>query len=114
MPDNLTKKQRSFCMSRVRVRGTDIERLVRREIRKEGYRFRKNVKALPGTPDLVFQDRRVVVFVDGDFWHGYRFPVWMRKIPVFWRIKIARNRNRDRRNFRRLRKNGWTIIRLWQ
>jgi DNA mismatch endonuclease (patch repair protein) len=101
-------------MSRVRVKSTDIEELIGLEIQKRGHRFRKNVKDLPGKPDIVFRDEMVAVFVDGDFWHGYRFPSWRRKVPKFWRIKIAKNRERDRRNFRKLRRNGWTVVRLWQ
>lgn len=53
------------------------------------------------------------MFVDGDFWHGYRFPLWQGKLTVFWRKKIACNRRRDTTNFRRLRRQGWTVIRLW-
>ena len=68
--DNLTCEQRERCMSTVRNRDTDIERAVRSELHKRGYRFRKHVRALPGTPDIVFVRDRVAVFVDGDFWHG--------------------------------------------
>jgi DNA mismatch endonuclease (patch repair protein) len=56
----------------------------------------------------------VVVFIDGDFWHGYRFSRWQHKIPEFWKCKIRGNRERDRRNFARLRKMGWKVIRIWQ
>ena len=73
MPDNLTKKQRSYCMSRVKNKDTDIEKIVRSELHKRGYRFRKHLKKLPGTPDIAFTRAKVAVFIDGDFWHGYRF-----------------------------------------
>ena len=73
MSDNLTPTQRSYCMSRVKGKDTSIERLVRSELHKRGFRFRKHVKTLPGKPDIVFPKAKVAVFVDGDFWHGYDF-----------------------------------------
>ncbi len=112
--DNLTREQRSYCMSRVRSRDTGLERLVRAELRRQGLRFTTHAKALPGRPDIVFAAARVAVFVDGDFWHGYRFPVWRDKLPPFWRAKIAANRARDTKNFRKLRRIGWTVVRVWQ
>jgi len=114
MGDNLTQRQRSYCMSRVRNRDTDIERAVRSELHKRGYRFRKHIRALPGTPDIVFVKRRVAVFVDGDFWHGYRFPQWRENVSDFWQAKIEKNRRRDRRNFAKLRRKGWRVVRLWK
>ena len=114
MPDNLTPAQRRYCMSRVRSGDTDIERLVRSELHRRGLRFRKHAKDLPGRPDLVFRSEQVAVFIDGDFWHGYRFPVWADKVSDFWRAKIQINRDRDDRNFRSLRRMGWHVIRLWQ
>jgi len=77
-------------------------------------RFRKHVKELPGKPDVVFMRAKVAVFIDGDFWHGYRFPAWQDKVSPFWREKISKTRVRDQRNFRILRKMGWRVIRIWQ
>jgi DNA mismatch endonuclease (patch repair protein) len=114
MPDNLTPEQRKFCMSRVKSKDTSIERTVRSELHRLGYRFYKHVKALPGNPDVVFPRKRVVIFIDGDFWHGYRFPTWENQLTPFWRKKIAKTRIRDKRNFRKLRKSGWKVIRIWQ
>lgn len=114
MADNLTPEQRSYCMSRVKGRDTTLERIVRSELYKRGFRFRKHVKDLPGKPDVVFTKAKVVVFIDGDFWHGYRFSTWERKISDFWKTKISKNRQRDTRNHRKLRSMGWTVIRLWQ
>jgi DNA mismatch endonuclease (patch repair protein) len=101
-------------MSRVKNRDTDIERLVRSELHRRGYRFRKHLRALPGTPDIVFPKPKVVVFIDGDFWHGYRFPQWEFTLSDFWRKKIRKNRDRDRKNFAKLRQMGWRVIRLWK
>lgn len=114
MKDNLTKRQRSYCMSRVRSRDTDLERLVRSKLFRRGFRFRKHVANLPGRPDVVFPNARLAVFIDGDFWHGYRFPAWRNNVSKFWRTKIDRNRDRDRRNFARLRRMGWRVLRIWQ
>lgn len=112
--DTLTPEQRSYCMSRVKGKDTGLEKLVRSEIHRRGLRFKKHAKELPGKPDIVFPGARVAVFVDGDFWHGYRFPLWKGAVPDFWKNKIGKNRERDRRNFRRLRNMGWRVIRLWQ
>ena len=57
---------------------------------------------------------KVAVFVDGDFWHGWRLPAWEHKLSKFWRDKLRANRARDQRNFRRLRAAGWKVIRIWQ
>lgn len=114
MVDNLTAEQRKLCMSRVRGKDTSIERVVRSELHRLGLRFRKHVRSLPGRPDVVFRKARVAVFLDGDFWHGYRFPLWEDKLSEFWRAKIRKNRERDQRNFRLLRRRGWRVIRLWQ
>ena len=114
MPDTLTPKQRSYCMSQVKGKDTSIERVVRSELHRKGYRFRKHVKDIPGRPDVVFPRQKVLVFIDGDFWHGYRFPQWEGKLSPFWREKISRNRQRDRRNFSKLRALGYKVIRLWE
>ena len=114
MPDNLTKQQRSFAMSQVRSQGTGLEIMVRQRLSDAGLSFRTNVGELPGKPDIVFDDARVAVFVDGDFWHGYRFPKWEKSLSEFWRQKIAKTRERDRKTHRKLRRQGWRVVRLWQ
>ena len=114
MPDSLTSSQRSYCMSQVKSKDTDIERYVRSELHKKGYRFRKHVKNLPGKPDIVFLKDKLAVFIDGDFWHGYRFPAWEHTVSDFWKKKIGKNRERDQKNFKKLRKMGWKVIRIWQ
>lgn len=114
MPDNLTPEQRSYCMSRIKGKDTGLETRVRSELHKRGFRFRKHLKELPGKPDVVFTKAKVAVFIDGDFWHGYRFSTWEHKVSDFWKTKISKNRERDAKNHRRLRDMGWTVIRLWQ
>lgn len=114
MADNLTREQRSLTMSRIRSRDTLPELTLRRLLHAAGCRFRVHVVSLAGKPDLVFRAARVVVFVDGDFWHGWRFSVWGPKLAPYWRNKIAGNRARDSRNFRRLRRQGWLVVRIWE
>lgn len=82
-------------------------------------RYRKNVRALPGKPDIVFFGARIAVFCDGDFWHGRHWQRLSRKLRTgtnasYWIAKIKANRNRDRRNDRFLEMEGWTVIRLWE
>ncbi len=112
--DNLTQKQRSYCMSRVKGKDTGLEKAVRSELHKRGLRFRKHAGKLPGKPDIVFVKDKVVVFLDGDFWHGYRFPQWEKTLAKFWRNKIGETRKRDQRNFAKLRRMGWRVIRIWE
>lgn len=114
MADNLTKEQRSFTMSRIRSKNTAPEMKIRRLVHSRGLRFRKHVGRLPGCPDLVFSTARVVVFVEGDFWHGWRFSAWRNTLGEYWKEKIAGNRRRDERNFRSLRRAGWLVIRIWE
>jgi len=114
MADNLTRAQRSHCMSRIQGKDTGLEKIIRAELRKRGLRFRKYDKRLPGNPDITFPRDQVAVFVDGDFWHGFRFPQWKGKLSLFWRRKIESNRKRDKRNFSKLRRQGWRVIRVWK
>lgn len=101
-------------MSRIRGFDTTIELVVRRALTSAGIRYRKHVMKLPGRPDLVFRRARVVVFIDGDFWHGYRYPAWRDRLAPFWQAKIERNRRRDKKNFAVLRREGWHVVRIWE
>ena len=113
--DIFTKKKRSELMAGVRVKDTDIERilgdLVRPFWKKE--RYRKNVKTLPGKPDIVFLKSKIAIFADGDFWHGKDFEKWRSNIPIFWRKKIASNISRDRIQDKTLRKAGYRVLRFY-
>ena len=100
-------------MQAVKSRNTSLERIVASALHQRGWRFRRHVAHLPGKPDFVFPRAKVVVFVDGDFWHGWRFPRWKSRLSVYWQDKIERNRRRDQRNFRRLRRAGWKVLRVW-
>jgi len=110
----MSKEKRSYVMSRIRSTGTRPERMLGSALHGRGFRYRKHVKGLPGRPDLVFAQYGVVVFVDGDFWHGWQFPRWESKLKPYWRQKIAGNRARDRRQHQALRRLGWRVMRVWE
>lgn len=101
-------------MSRIKGKNTRPEQLVMKELKTNGLKFVTHVRDLPGRPDVVFPNKRLAIFIDGDFWHGWRFPLWEHKLSDKWREKIAATRRRDQRNFRKLRRNGWKVIRVWE
>lgn len=110
----MTTEQRSRVMSRNRGKDTSPEAFLNELLIAGGLGFTRHEASLPGKPDFVFPGKKLAVFVDGDFWHGWRFPIWQHRMAPFWRDKIARNRERDRRNFRRLRRMGWQVLRIWE
>ena len=112
MTDFLSPQQRSALMSRVRRANTQPERIIDGRLRALGLRPTRHSRRVPGKPDFAFCRLKVAIFVDGDFWHGWQFPRWREKLPEFWREKITRNRRRDRRNFRALRRTGWHVVRI--
>jgi DNA mismatch endonuclease, patch repair protein len=102
-----------------RRRDTLHEILLRRELWRMGLRFRKNVESMVGKPDIVFKSVRVVVFCDGDFWHGRNWRSLKSKLEqgsnsTYWSAKIARNVERDKQNTALLEAAGWRVIRLWE
>ena len=117
MSDVLTPTQRHRCMSHIRNKATKPEMLVRRWLWAHGYRYRQNVKSVPGKPDIVMRKYRTAIFVNGCFWHGHegcsQF-VMPKSNTDFWRTKIARNRERDRQNYDILINNGWQVLVIWQ
>lgn len=112
--DNMTREQRSRTMSRIRSKDTKCEVTMRSLLHGRGWRFRVHASNLPGCPDIVFPRFRVAVFIDGDFWHGWRFDQWSHKLGPYWREKITRNRARDRQHASTLRSLGWRVVRLWE
>lgn len=117
MTDVLDPKQRSYCMSRIRACDTRPELIVRRILHAAGYRYRLHVRGLPGTPDLVFSSRKKVVFIHGCFWHRHNCRygrVMPATRPEFWINKFTKNRQRDRKNNRLLRRLGWKPITIWE
>jgi DNA mismatch endonuclease (patch repair protein) len=114
MPDNLSPEDRIKTMRAVKGSNTSLERVVEAAFQERRWVFQRNVADMPGKPDFVFTAARLVVFVDGDFWHGWRFPLWREKLTPYWKGKIERNRRRDQRHYRRLRRLGWRVVRLWE
>jgi DNA mismatch endonuclease (patch repair protein) len=114
-----TSATASRIKQRNRSRDTKVEVLLRKELWHLGLRYRLHVADLPGKPDLVFRRARVVVFCDGDFWHGRRWQRRREKLAagsnaMYWTAKIGANVARDRRNTRALQRLGWTVVRLWE
>lgn len=116
-------KATSFLMSRVRAKDTRIEIQLRSALHRAGYRFRKNVRGLVGKPDIVFTRARVVVFVDGDFWHARILKEGGLKAlerslktdnRVFWVNKLRRNYERDIAVTEELEQQGWLVVRFWE
>ena len=117
MADKLTPEQRHKCMSCIRSRNTKPEVLVRKFLFAQGFRFRINVRRLPGTPDIVLRKYRTVIFVNGCFWHGHegcRYFVLPKTRTDFWQAKIERNRERDLAERLQLRRMGWHVIQVWE
>ena len=105
-------------MSHIRSKDTGIEVRLRKALWKKGYRYRKNYKRLPGTPDIVLTKYRIAIFCDSEFWHGRDWDVLKPRLlkgknPDYWIKKIERNRNRDWENDKKLLFLGYTVIHFW-
>lgn len=112
--DIMSPETRSQVMARIKGKNTGPERIVVAALTGIGLTFDQHVADLPGRPDVVFRDAKLAVFIDGDFWHGFRFPLWAHKLAEKWQEKIAATRRRDNRNFRTLRRLGWSVLRIWE
>jgi DNA mismatch endonuclease (patch repair protein) len=114
---SLSKKRISYTMSRVRSSGSEIETILGKALWCAGVRYRKQYPIF-GKPDFVIVQRRIAIFCDSEFWHGYRWGIRRRlehkTNQSYWFQKIERNRARDREVNSRLGKEGWTVIRLWE
>lgn len=116
MADNHSKEVRSRNMSHIRSSNTKPESLVRKYLFSQGFRYRKNVRALPGCPDIVLPKYRTIIFVNGCFWHMHDCPrfVWPSSHEGYWRAKIMRNCERDKQNTEALQRDGWKVIVVWE
>jgi len=112
MVDIFTKEKRSWVMSRIRGKNTKIELSMNRVLKDIGYSYEMHPKMF-GSPDFALRRKRIAIFCDGDFWHGYNYE---KKKPSkkFWRDKIKRNMKRDRKISRKLRRDGWSVLRFWE
>lgn len=112
-----SKEVRSYNMSCIKGKGTKPEEIVRKYLFSHGFRYRKNDKRLPGTPDIVLPKYKTVIFVNGCFWHGHegcKYFVWPKNNAEFWKAKILQNIERDKRDFERLQNAGWKVIVVWE
>ena len=128
MTDTMTPEQRHRCMSHIKGSGTKPELKVRRWLWSHGYRYRLNVKSVPGKPDIVLRPYRTAIFVNGCFWHGHNVEIDNSKSKIensvcckipqsnreFWIAKINRNQERDQKNYNILYENGWKVIVIWE
>ena len=116
MADNHSKEVRSINMSHIRSTNSKPEEIVRKYLFAEGFRYRKNVKKLPGCPDIVFPKYKTVIFVNGCFWHKHDCPrfVWPSSNQDYWRPKILRNVERDNQSRKELETLGWKVITVWE
>lgn len=112
--DVFDKEKRSAVMSRIRSKDTKPEMIVRRYLYSRGYRYMKNVKRLPGTPDIVLKKYGIVIFIHGCFWHGHSDSHMPHSNVKFWERKISRNRRRDECNKEALKKMGWKVMTIWE
>lgn len=110
-PEQIRKNMRA-----VKNKDSVIEVLLRRELWRRGLRYRKNVAGLTGKPDIVFMGKKIAVFCDGDFWHGYDWENRKQDIKSrkeFWIPKIERNMQRDIEVNEALERDGWLVLRFW-
>lgn len=111
------KKTRSYNMSMIKSKNTKPEEIVRKYLFSQGLRYRKNVRELPGSPDIVLPKYKTVIFVNGCFWHGHqncKFFVWPENNAEFWRKKITTNMERDSKKKALLEQNGWRVFVVWE
>jgi DNA mismatch endonuclease, patch repair protein len=112
-----TREQIHYTMSRVRSSGSAIERRLGTALWKAGFRYRKQY-AVFGKPDFALVSRRIAIFCDSEFWHGYRWgsksKAAFKSNQAYWFEKIERNRKRDRKVKRELERSGWIVLRFWE
>lgn len=112
--DIFDRQTRHRCMSHIRSKDTKPEMIVRHYLFARGYRYRKNCRRLPGTPDIVMRKYGVVIFIHGCFWHGHEDAHLPKTNVEFWRAKIQRNKKRDEENKQQLKAMGWSVMTVWE
>lgn len=111
------KKTRSYNMSQIKGKNTKPEELVRKYLFSQGFRYRKNDRQLPGSPDIVLPKYKTVIFINGCFWHGHegcKHFVWPKSNEEFWKNKIQTNISRDKKKITALESLGWNVIVVWE
>ena len=117
MADIKSKDARSYNMSRIRGKNTKPEEIVRKYLFSRGFRYRKNDKHLPGTPDIVLPKYKTAIFINGCFWHGHeecKYFIWPQNNAEFWHNKISTNKARDAKKHQELRSLGWNVVIVWE
>jgi DNA mismatch endonuclease (patch repair protein) len=117
MSDIFSKSKRSEIMSKISGKETKPEIIVRKYLFAKGFRYRKNLKKLPGKPDIVLPKYKTIILIHGCFWHGHegcKKSVLPTTNTEFWKEKIGKNIERDRFNILELEKQGWKVIVVWQ
>ena len=115
--DNHSPEVRSYNMSQIKSTNTKPEELVRKYLFSKGLRYRKNVKTLPGKPDIVLKKYKTVIFVNGCFWHGHtncKYFVMPKSNTAYWSKKIKNNIDRDKKVHQKLSDMGWNVITIWE
>jgi len=113
MTDIFSPEKRSWVMSRIRGRNTKIDLAMKKLLTKNRIKFEMYPKIF-GNPDFIIKRKKIALFCDGDFWHGYRYHERKKPAKKFWRDKIQRNMARDAQVSRRLRREGWSVLRFWE
>ena len=111
-----TKEQISYNMRQVKNKDSVIELLLRKALWQKGYRYRKNVKSVFGHPDIAFIGKKIAIFCDSEFWHGFDWKNRKKDFKIrqeFWISKIERNIERDKEVDQKLLEDGWIVLRFW-
>ena len=115
MADIFSKKKRSEIMARIKSKDTLLEKKVYRVLRYKKIYFQKHYRKAAGCPDIALPSKKIAIFIDGDFWHGYKFVRSKSCLPKkYWVAKIESNIKRDKRNRAALRRQGWKVLRAWE
>lgn len=115
--DKISKEKRSKNMAKIKSHDTSIEIKVRKYLFSQGFRYRKNVKSLPGKPDIVLSKYKTVIFINGCFWHrhpGCKYATTPSSHQEFWQKKFTANVKNDQKNHKLLTESGWNVIVLWE
>ena len=113
MTDIFTPEKRSWVISRIRGTNTKIDIKMKKMLADTGYKWEMYPK-MYGNPDFAHKRKKIIIFCDGDFWHGYRYNEKKKPSKKFWRDKIENNMRRDQRYARKLRRDGWSVLRFWE
>ena len=111
-----TKEQISYNMRQVKSKDSEIELMLRKALWQKGYRYRKNVKNVFGHPDIAFIGKKIAIFCDSEFWHGFDWKNRKKDFKIrqaFWISKIERNMERDKEVTQKLLEDGWIVLRFW-